>query len=141
MKRVDIQKDRKRGREGYALFDVVLAVTVFALAVTGLVVQLGQIAQGSNAYAKDRLIQYGLEAMLTEAKHKPVQEMGGEFLDETLGVTYSTTVEELNVANVDGEALEDMYLLKVTATFDADGVEQTETAEIYVYQPEERRGR
>lgn len=126
---------------GYALFDVVLAVTVFALAVTGLVVQLGQIAQGSNAYSKDRLVQYGLEAMLTEAKHKPVQEMSGDFVDENLGVTYSTTVEELNVANADGENLEDMYLLKVTATFESDGVEQVETAEIYVYQPEERRGR
>ncbi|NNE92426.1 MAG: hypothetical protein HKN23_12325 [Verrucomicrobiales bacterium] len=128
-------------QQGWALFDVVMAITVFAIAVTGIVVQLGQIGEGSAAFAKDRLIQYGIESMLTEVKHRPVNEMTMEVFDENLAVTYATTVEDANLSNVDGEALEDMYKVKVTATWDDDGGEQVETAEIFVYQPEERQGR
>ena len=129
---------RKIRFRGYALLDVVLAVAVFALVGTALIRSLHQIKSNSNHAHFDRMVQYGLESILTEAKHRPVREMPSEVLDEALGVTYATTVERLEVANGDGNALRDLYVLKATATFLDEGGEQVEEAEIYVYQPETR---
>ena len=122
---------------GYALLDVILAVTVFAIWGTGMVVFLQKITDTSNSYSRDRLVQYGLESILTESRHRPVEEMNSEYYDPDLDVTYRTTTEPLEISDIDGNALSDLYRVIATATFQDDGGEQVETAEIYVYQPEE----
>lgn len=128
----------RRRSYGYALLDVILAVTVFAFWGAGLVTLLQRISETSNNYSHDRLIQYQLESILTEMKHRPVEEMTSERLDEALDVTFRTTVEPLNLANVGGEALEDLYQLTATATWMDAGGEQVETARIYIHQPQEK---
>ena len=60
--------------KAYALLDVILAVTVFAIWGTGVVTFLQKISDTSNSYSRDHLIQYGLESILTEARHRPVEE-------------------------------------------------------------------
>lgn len=128
----------KTGTAAYALLDVILAVAIFAIAVTGLVGFIQKIGDTSSAFAKDRLIQYGLEAALAEAKSKPVNEMTAEVFDEVLGVNYQTTVESLELDNGEGAALKDLYTLKVIASFVDDGGQQTETMEVFIHQPERR---
>ena len=135
---------RSRGRtrvRGYALLDVILAVTVFAFWGVGLITLLQKISDTSNSYSRDRLIQYQLESLLTEMKHRPIDEMVVERYDEALDVTFATTLEPANLANNDGEALEDLYELVASATFTDSGGEQTETARLTIYQPEEDRRR
>lgn len=126
---------------GYALLDVILAVTVFAFWGAGLVALLQKVSDTSNSYARDRLIQYQLESLLTEMKHRPVEEMTVERFDEAMDVTFRTTVEPLSLANVDGDALEDLYQLTATATFMDSGGEQVETARIFIHQPQEEARR
>jgi len=129
---------KKSNTGGYALLDVILAVAIFAIAVTGLVGFIQRIGETSSAFARDRQIQYGIEAAVAEAKSKPVSEMTSEVYDELLDVTYSTTVESLELDNGEGAALKDVYTLTVTASFLDDGGEQTETAELFIHQPERR---
>lgn len=131
----------RRTSGAYALLDVILAVTVFAFWGAGLVALLQKISDTSNSYSRDRLIQYQLESLLTEMKHRPVEEMTVERLDEALEVTFRTTVEPLSLANIDGDALEDLYQLTATATFQDSGGEQVETARIFIHQPQERARR
>lgn len=126
---------------GYALLDAILAVTVFAFWGAGLVALLQKVSDTSNSYARDRLIQYQLESLLTEMKHRPVEEMTVERFDEAMDVTFRTTVEPLSLANVDGDALEDLYQLTATATFMDSGGEQVETARIFIHQPQEEARR
>ncbi|MCB1229980.1 MAG: hypothetical protein KDN19_06925 [Verrucomicrobiae bacterium] len=128
-------------RSAYALLDVILAVTVFAFWGVGLITLLQKISDTSNSYSRDRLIQYQLESLLTEMKHRPVEEMNTERLDEDLNVTFRTTVEPLNLANIDGDALEDLYELTATATFTDSGGEQVETARLTIYKPEDDQRR
>ena len=127
-----------RAEEGLTLLETVLALTVFVVAITSLFGTLQKINENSNTFARDRLIQYGLESILTEAKHLPVQEMTLERRDEELGVTYRTTVENLALSNVDGDPLEDLYTLRAEAIFEDSYGEQTEVAEIYIYKEEDR---
>lgn len=124
-----------RRTSAFALVDVLLAVTIFALSVTGLVVTMQKIQENSNSYARDRQIQYGLEAAIAEAKLRPVEEVNVETRDEALQVTYATLAEPLELSNVDGKALADLYKVTVTATFLDAGGEQREKAEVYLYKP------
>jgi len=127
----------RRSRGGYALLDVIIAVTVFSFWGVGLVTLLQKVSDTSNSYSRDRLIQYQLESLLTEMKHRPVQEMTVERRDEALDVTFRTVVMPLNLTNIDGETLEDLYEVTATATFMDSGGEQVETARLTIYQPEE----
>jgi len=122
----------------YLLLDVVLAVTVFAIAVTGILVAISSITETSKNYARDMQVQYGMDAMLVEARHRPVEEMGFERNDEDLGVLYRTEIEPLNQVNSEGNALADIYLLKVSAIFQYGDEDETDTAEVIVYRPQEK---
>ena len=139
-RRANGSRGRTRAR-GYALLDVILAVTVFAFWGVGLITLLQKISDTSNSYSRDRLIQYQLESLLTEMKHRPIDEMVVERYDEALDVTFATILEPSTLANIDGDALEDLYDLVATATFTDSGGEQTETARLTIYQPEEDRRR
>ncbi len=123
---------------GYALLDVVLAVALFALTVTGLVGVLQSINETSAELARDRMIQHQLTSLLAETKVMPVSSMNSERLDEVTDITYRTYVEEMEVDNGDGNALSDLYMLTAEAVFMDSGEPQTETARIIIYQPERR---
>ena len=131
---------RKGDCEAYLLLDVVLAVTVFVIAVTGILVAVNEITETSTHYARDMQVQYGMDAMLVEARHRPVEEMGFERNDTHLGVLYRTEVEPLNQANSEGEALTGLYLLKVSAILENGGEDETDKAEVIVYRPDEKGG-
>ena len=136
--------NRHRGRSSkadcgaYLLLDVVLAVTVFAIAVTGILVAISSITETSKYYAMDMQVQYGMDAMLVEARHRPVEEMAFERNDEDLGVLYRTEIEPLNQVNSEGDALEDLYVLKVSAVLQYGGEDETDSAEVIVYRPQEQ---
>ena len=123
---------------GYALLDVVLAVALFALTVTGLVGVLQTINETSAELARDRMIQHQLTSLLAETKVMPVSSMNSERLDEVTDITYRTFVGEMEVDNGEGNALSDLYMLTAEAVFMDSGGPQTETARIIIYQPERR---
>ncbi len=123
---------------GYALLDVVLAVALFALTVTGLVAVLQSINETSAELARDRMIQHQLTSLLAETKVMPVSSMNSERLDEVTDITYRTLVGEMEVDNGEGNALSDLYMLTAEAVFMDSGEPQTETARIIIYQPERR---
>jgi hypothetical protein len=126
---------RKADCGAYLLLDVVLAVTVFAIAVTGILTAVNRITETSKFYARDMQVQYGMDAMLVEARHRPVEEMAFERDDSDLGVLYRTEIEPLNQVNSEGEALEGLYQLKVSAKFQFGDEDETDTAEVIVYRP------
>lgn len=121
---------------GIALLDALLAVFVFALAVTGLVTWMGQIGDNSNSLGKERLVQQGLSGILAEAKVRDLADMNFEFNDQLLGVVYRTSVEPVQLTTTEGESLKDMYVLRATADYAEGALGLTRAAEIYVYKPE-----
>lgn len=125
------------GKNGYALLDVVLAVALFGISVTGLVKAMQQINSTSASFARDRMIQQNIEAMLAEKRRLPVGEMTSELHDQVLDITFRSYVEPVDLDNGEGNELTDMYRLTAEAVFFEDGGEQIERAELYLYQTEE----
>ncbi len=123
-------------RAGYALLDVILAVALFAITVTGLMRVMQRVNETSSGFARDRYIQQQLEGLLSERRKMTVEEMNYNMTDELSGVAFRTFVESFTVDNGEGNELTDLYKLTAEATFLDDGGEQIERAELIIYQPE-----
>lgn len=126
----------RRAPGGYLLFEVVLALTVFAFAMVGLVVQLERGIASSGKMERDQRIRIALEAVLNEVKEQEIGEMVSDRVDDQFGVTFATRVEPQVLENADGESLQDLYKLTATATWSEGGEELTEIAELTLYRPE-----
>lgn len=122
---------------GYALLDVVLGVTIFAIAVTGLIQVMRGIGDTSAGFARDRYVQQQLEALLAEKRRMKIDAMASESLDELSGIRFRTYVEAWQIDNGEGDELTDLYKLTAEAVFQDDGGEQTEKAELIIHAEEE----
>lgn len=122
---------------GFALLDVVLAVMLFAIAVTGLLQVLRGVSDTSAEFSRDRYIQQRLEGLLSEKQRLDLVSMVSESVDELSGITFRTYVEPFQIENGEGASLMDLHKLTAEAVFIDDGGEQTEKAEIIIYKPEE----
>src|SRR5437773_6466516 len=90
---------------GYVLFEVVLALTVFAVAVVGLARSLNSSLETGNILNRENAVRVGLRSFIEETRRKEMADMATEARDDQLGAVYSSTVEELSVKNKDGTVL------------------------------------
>jgi len=132
-----VRTELPEARHGYLLFEVILAVTVFALAFLGFVRLVNQISGTANGFAFERTVQDGLAAILHEASQRQVAEMTLQTQDETSGIIYQTEAEPLALASVGGSNLPDIYRLRATARFTMAGKDETRSAEVWLHRPEE----
>ncbi len=135
LKRSGRSFDEMKRSGGYILLEVIIAVTVFALAFVGLmrVLQTTQTAVGELAF--DGVVMEGLQAALAEAKQRDLAEMALQRRDERVGILYETEVEALTVDNGNGTTLEGLYRLVARASYDLGRGPETRQAEVWIYRP------
>ena len=138
--RRSLQENRlKAGHQrkgGYVLLEVIIALTVFAIVVTGLAGVLHSSLDSANLLRRQASVRRGLESILIEAKQKPKrEEMVLTERDESLGMEFRSELEELKWINRKGQPVRGLYVLraKAVALRGANPVENT--AEVYVYRP------
>ncbi len=113
-----------------------LAVTVFAIAVLGLLSALHTTVDAATGFNREAQVALSLQNQLAEAREEPWTGPGSETNGpDELGVMYTKEIEPLELQNRDGHALDRMYRLKITATWGAGDTEETQTAEVYVHKP------
>lgn len=124
----------KRPR-GYILFELVIALTIFALSVLGLAKALNQALETANLLKRDQIIRIGMRNHLEEIRRKPISQMSITKMDTTYGVTYTSSTEPVSLKTTNGGTLSDIYNLTIKATSSFDGVPQEDTLNVYVYKP------
>jgi hypothetical protein len=123
-------------RDGYVLLEIIIALTVFAVSVSGLASVLTSSLDSANLLRRQAGIRRGLESILAEAKAKPKrEEMLVSSRDEELGVEYRCTLDELRWVNRHRRPVKGLYLLRATATDLRAAKPLHDTAEVYVYRP------
>ena len=129
--------DRCRGgRAGYVLLETIIALTVFAVVVTGLAQALHASLDAANVLRRQAAIRRGLESVLVEAKAKPKREvMAISYRDEGLGIEFRSELEELKWINRRGRPVKNLYILRVAATDFRTAKALPDKAEVYVYRP------
>jgi hypothetical protein len=119
--------------------EVVLAFGIFAIAATGFAIAIGEISDAAQMAQRQMQIDRILESSLDEALSLPVLEEGVETvsLKEMIGgapVEVDTKIELLDeMENMDGQLLQQMYRIEITAHWYADGDWQSEMAETWRY--------
>lgn len=137
-----MQANRKSPRiqrgNGFLLLEVLLALGVFSMAVTGFAVALHRTADLAMQAQRGVKITRLLESGLSEAMSYPVLEEGTtsvaieEMAEE--GLEIETTIELLpEMENEDGQLLQEMYRIEVAARWFENGVAQEEFAETWRY--------
>ncbi|MCF7787531.1 MAG: hypothetical protein K9N47_15485 [Prosthecobacter sp.] len=126
---------RRPVSRGSILFELVLALTIFAIAVLGLAKALNQALETANLLKRDQIIRIGMRNVFEELRNKPLAKMSTTLMDTTYGITYTSTTEALSLKTTNGGVLSDMYKLSIHATSSFDGVPQDDTLDVYVYKP------
>jgi type II secretory pathway pseudopilin PulG len=127
-----------RLKGGYILFELVLALGIFAIAVLGLAKSLNQALETANLLKRDQIIRIGMRNFLEEIRRKPLADMSTTSMDTTYGVTYTSSTEPVTLRTTSGSNLTDIYNLTIKATSSFNDVPEEATLSVYVYKPAQR---
>ena len=121
---------------GFVLLELIIALTIFAIVVTGLATVLHSSLDSANLLRRQASIRRGLEAILVEAKTKPKrEEMVISYKDEALGMEFRSELEELKWVNRRRKPIKGLYILRALATDLQTAKPANNSAEVYVYRP------
>lgn len=114
---------RPTRKRGFMLLEVVLALGVFASAATGFVIALNRMAATAEMAQREMRVTRILDSALQEAISLPELEEGTTTTTviET-GMEIDTLIEILdNLENQDGQLLQDMFRIEITANWYENG--------------------
>lgn len=126
---------RRGGVQGYILFELVLAITIFSIAVLGLAKALNQSLDTANLLKRDQIIRVGMRNFFEEIRRKPLTDMSTSYMDTTYGITYTSTTEPVSLRTTSGSTLPDLYNLTIKATSEFNGIPEEATLSVYVHKP------
>ena len=140
--RTSISPSAKPRSLGFTLLEVILAVALFGLMVTGLVNALVLIGQAAELAGEEVMINRNLQTLLTEASKANVFEEGELYLGQTgvegesMIVSYERILEEMTeIENMDGNLLQSMWRIRIVASYEDEGEVVERFAETYRYEP------
>jgi len=109
---------RRRPR-GFMLLEVLLALAIFSAASVGFVVAIHRMADAADMAQREMRITRILESALQEAISIPVMEEGTTTVSVVEnGMEIDTRIEAIeNLENKDGELLQEMFRIEVTANW------------------------
>jgi len=124
-----------RGRAGFLLLEVVLALAVFGMAATGFAVAMSRMGQAATMVQKELQITRIMESTLDETLSLPVLEEGLTSVRlEDLGMDLDTQIEILDeLENENGQLLQEMFRITVTAHWFDSGQWQERMVETWRY--------
>lgn len=120
---------------GYILFELVLAITIFSIAVLGLAKALNQSLDTANLLKRDQIVRVGMRNFFEEIRRKPLTDMSTSYMDTTYGITYTSTTEPVSLRTTNGSTLPDLYNLTIKATSEFNGIPEEATLSVYVHKP------
>ncbi len=120
---------------GFLLLEVVLALGVFAIACTGLTVAFHRMAEAATLAQSELRITRILDSALTEQLSMPtIQEGVTQIPVEGTDIELDVVIEPIeDMENQDGELLQQMFHIKITANWFANGAWQERSAETWRY--------
>jgi len=121
-------------RRGFTLFEVLIALGVFAIAVTGLAIGLQSAVEAALGARQRALARFVIESRLAAAMTDPPLD-GKRTIDGSTnnGISVVETFEQVELQDTNGQIIPGMWKLHVAAEFGRDPTK--EQAEILVYRP------
>jgi prepilin-type N-terminal cleavage/methylation domain-containing protein len=126
---------RPSSRQGFLLLEVVLALAIFSIAATGLVVALNRTASVAFNSQSELKITRMLDSALDETVSIPVlEENESSYTVPGTNIELTTTIELIeDLENEDGQILQEMYRIQIMARWFANGEWQERAVETWRY--------
>lgn len=117
------------------MLEVVLALAIFAIACTGLTVAFHRMGEAAALAQSELRITRVLDSALTEQLSFPTLEEGQTQIPvEGTDIELDVLIEPvIDLENQDGEILQQMYRIEITANWFSGGSWQTRTVEAMRY--------
>lgn len=129
-------------KAGYILLELIIALSIFAIAVLGLTKSLNTSLEVANILNHDYAIRLGLRSFVEEVKRKSIANMTMTTTDPLLDVTYTSQAEPTQITvKTTGQVLEDIYQLTATATYIVGGKSREESVVLFLWQPQTEQDR
>ncbi len=119
-----------RSSNGFMLLEVIIAVGVFAFAVVGMSLAMNQLIDVELFSREEQRLRLEVQSRVAESRLEPIEEGVVELREGTDGTKYRRIIEPLELENMDGVALGEMYLMRVEALRGDTVVQFSET---YIY--------
>lgn len=122
-------------KSGFLLLEMVLALAVFGMAATGFTVALNRMAATASLAQSELRITRILDSALEETLSLPAIEESSDTIEigET-GVELETNIERIeDLLNEEGQQLQDMFRIRITARWAENGRSQERSAETWRY--------
>lgn len=123
---------------GFTLLEVLIALGMFMLAVTGLALALDRAFAASILLRRDDEIRQQIESLVDQAMVLPIDRLqqGVESGPDALGAKYSSIAEPVeDLVNKDEETLGGLWKITVRAAWEEGSQEQEWKEEFLRYQP------
>jgi len=119
-------------RRGFTLFEVLIALGVFAIAATGLAMALQAVVDGALATRQRMAARHMIESQLAASYANPLKEGTRELHPDTNGgIRLVETMEPAELVDTNGVTIPGMWKLRIEATWE----DSTEEAEVLVFRP------
>lgn len=118
-------------RRGFTLLETLLALMVFSTAVVALVEAVHQLGEHTLLRRHEAAVQERMRSLLVE--HTRVLEKEVELQEGD--VTYTVTHTPLELKDRDGQPVEGLFEVRVTAAWMEGRTQQQASAETWVYPP------
>ena len=124
-------------KRGFLLLEVVLALAIFAMACTGLTVAFHRMSAAAGLAQSELRITRILDSALTEQLSMPTLEEGvNQIPIKDTDIELDVVIEPIeDLENRDGEILQQMFHIKITANWYENGAWQERSAETWRYNP------
>lgn len=126
-----------RGRGGFALLEILLALALFSLVAVGMTKAIEVIAKTSNDSRKEAQVLRVLESVLAEVAHQPeFKATSISFPSTSDGIDASASIEKIKLITKDKVELDHMFRIRAEAWItDGRARRMKRSMETYVYSP------
>jgi Tfp pilus assembly protein PilV len=127
--------DKGTKRRGFALYEVLLGITIFALGVIAIGRSVEHCLNASMINAKENAVRQILSNRMAEIQVAKVVPDDEEFTDSNYGVKVVQKTAAAGLTESDNTLLDGIYLVTLTAQWQQGGVAQAKEIKFYVYRP------
>jgi type II secretory pathway pseudopilin PulG len=123
-------------RQGYILLELIIALTMFSLAVLGLASALSNSMEVANILNKDYAVRMAMRSFLEELRRKPLADMATTTTDANTGATLTSTITDVQLRSKEGRNFSDVKQLTIKADYNAAGKPRDESVSVLIYRSE-----
>jgi prepilin-type N-terminal cleavage/methylation domain-containing protein len=126
---------RRHTSNGFVLWEIMLALTIFAVVAVALTAALQQTVDASVLLRDESQVRLEMQNLLAEVTSLKLKPGKTEIHTGDGRVRYEREIRAVNAKTARGEVLPDLYEIVVRASWQSSGRARSDTASLIVYQP------